>query len=98
MGKIIIVLLAFASLGAVDMRSMPSIKDVTSTQDVKLLNEITDRLKGRFELYEINIYIEKGVVILAGTVSTYDEKRAIEQEVQKIGGVTKVRNKIQVKK
>lgn len=85
-------------IAAIDPRSMPSIKDVTSTQDVKLLNEISDRLKGRLELYEINIYVANGVVYLTGTVNSYDIKRAIEQEVQKIGGVTKIKNRIEVQK
>lgn len=91
-------LLPFVFLGAFDPWSMPSIKDVEAKQDVKLLNEISDRLKGRFERYDIDIYVDNGVVILAGTVRSYYEKRAIEQEIQKIGGVTKIRNKIQVRR
>lgn len=77
---------------------MPSIREVVSKRDVKLLNDVSDRLKGRYELYNINIYVENGVVILSGDVSSYDEKREIEQEVQKVGGVTSISNKIQVKR
>ena len=73
-------------------------QDVQSSRDVKLLNEIESRLKGRFQLYEINVYIDEGVVILAGTVDSTDVKRAIELEVKKIGGVNKIRNRIQVRK
>lgn len=101
MRYMILALLTVTHLGAIegDIRTQPrNAKQEEVNDNVRLVNEVISRIKGRFNHYNVNVYAEDGIVTLRGTVGSSDDKRSIENEVQHIGGVTKVKNELQVKK
>lgn len=59
-------------------------------------NEIT-RTKGLREAVRVNVDTYRGVVSLAGFVNNDQEKRDAEQAAQRVPGVEKVFNNLQIK-
>jgi BON domain len=79
-----------------DSRELPGRKS-----DSELKIAIVNRLRDRAENFQISsesitISVCNGIVILAGRVNTYRQRRLIGQEVWSINGVVKVLNDLQV--
>jgi osmotically-inducible protein OsmY len=66
--------------------------------DDQLRSIINDTLKNnnRINSAHIQISVTDSIVTLSGTVSTYDERRLIGEEVWNVSGVVKVLNELQV--
>lgn len=69
-----------------------------SNENVRLLNEVLSTIKGHYNHFNVNVYVENGEVTLKGTVHSTEDKRQIEQDVQKLGGVKKIKNELDVVK
>jgi osmotically-inducible protein OsmY len=98
MKKIILLFcISFAYLGA-DFDIQGAASSEESNDNMRLVNKVLDRIKERYNGFNVNVYAENGEVTLRGTVKSNDDKNAIENEVKNIGGVKKVRNVLEVRK
>jgi osmotically-inducible protein OsmY len=89
---------SFAYLGAASFDSQASVKSEERIENGKLLNQILSRIKERFQSFNVNVFVEEGVVTLRGTVQSKEDKSTMESEVQNMTGVKKVINELKVKK
>lgn len=64
----------------------------------QIRNNIIEELRWdpRVEVKDIEIKMENGTVILTGTVKSFNEKRAAEQDIRTLKNVTAVKNKLEV--
>jgi len=64
----------------------------------QIRNHIIEELRWdpRVEVKDIEIQLENGTVILTGTVKSFNEKRAAEQDIRTLKNVTAVKNKLEV--
>lgn len=99
MKKVLLPLICVSfALNAAQYEEENPMKTEVANENVRLLNQILSKLKGRYNHFNVNVYVQDGEVTLTGTVHSTEDKRKIEQEVQNMGGVKKVKNELEVKK
>lgn len=64
--------------------------------NVRLLSAVKSAIQQSYHHYNINVHLSNGVVTLSGVVGSDQDKKAIEKDIQKINGVKKVENRLQV--
>lgn len=69
-----------------------------ANSDTSIQDQIQNRVKAAYKQYNLNIRVSGGIVTLAGTVGSQQDKDAIEKEVNNVPGVKKILNQITVNK